>query len=344
MIKSMIKIGIHHSKGSYSEGWIEYCKKQNIAYKTVNAYRTDIVSELEDCEIFMWHHHHANPKDALFAKQLLFSLEQSGKFVYPDTVTTWHFDDKLGQKYLLEALKLPLIPSYVFYTKNEALDWAASYNFPAIFKLRGGAGSSNVRLVRSKEEAISLIKKAFNNGFRQYDPIAGIKDSIQKFKNKKVDFIEVLRSMAHLVYPYKLEKSKGRERGYIYFQEYLSDCKFDIRIQFIHNRCYAMKRYVRYNDFRASGSGIIDYDGSKIPIDAIKLSFDISKKLKMQTLAIDMIPYKNNYLLAEISYAFAIDEGECEFGYWDSDITWQSGSINPYGWMVEDMIRRYNER
>ena len=166
----MIKIGIHHCKGSYSEEWIEYCKKQNIAYKLVNAYHTDIVKHLDDCDVFMWHHHQGNPKDVLFAKQLLFSLDQAGKLVYPDTASTWHFDDKLGQKYLLEALKLPLIPSFAFYTKNEALDWASQYRFPAVFKLRGGAGSSNVRLVKSKAEAVSLINKAFGRGFQAIRP------------------------------------------------------------------------------------------------------------------------------------------------------------------------------
>jgi glutathione synthase/RimK-type ligase-like ATP-grasp enzyme len=335
----MIKIGIHHRKGSYSEGWIDYCNKQSIAYKIVNAYHTDIVKQLEDCDVFMWHHHHGNPKDALFAKQLLFSLEQSGKKVYPDTASTWHFDDKLGQKYLLEALKLPLIPSFAFYTKNEALDWASRYRFPAVFKLRGGSGSSNVRLVKSTSEAVSLINKAFGKGFRQYDPVGGVKESIRKYKKGKVSFIEVLRAMAHLVYPYQLEKAKGRERGYAYFQKFIPDCKFDIRVQFVHNRCYAMKRYVTKNDFRVAGGGDIDYDGSKIPLNAVSLAFDIARKLKMQTLALDLIPYKESYLLTEISCVFAIDEGECDFGYWDSDLIWHSGAINPYGWMVELVLK-----
>ena len=115
-----MKIGIHHREGSYSERWIEYCQEHRIDYKIVNAYDSNIVDQLSDCDIFMWHHHHANYKDALFAKQLLYSLQIAGKKVFPDFNTGWHFDDKVGQKYLLEAIEAPLVPSYVFYTKKEA--------------------------------------------------------------------------------------------------------------------------------------------------------------------------------------------------------------------------------
>ena len=54
----------------------------------------------------------------------MFSVEASGKKVFPDFNTVWHFDDKVGQKYLLEALDLPLVPTWVFYDKTEALQWA----------------------------------------------------------------------------------------------------------------------------------------------------------------------------------------------------------------------------
>ncbi len=334
----MRQIGIHHRRGSYSEGWLDYCKKQGIPHKTVNAYHSDIVRHLADCDIFMWHHHQGNPKDVLFAKQLLISLEQAGKVVYPNTVSTWHFDDKVGQKYLLESLDLPVIPSFVFYTKREAVAWASQYCFPAVFKLRGGASSLNVRLVRSRREAKCLINRSFGQGFRQYDPIRGIKESLYQYRRGKNSLKHVLKAGAHLFYPYQLEKSKGRERGYAYFQEFIPDCDHDIRIQFIGSRCYAMKRYVRNNDFRASGGRNIDYDGSIVPEKAIEMAFSIADRLNMQTLALDLLPYEDTYQLAEISYAFAVDEGECDCGYWTHDLTWHPGAFNPYGWMIEDLI------
>ena len=97
-----MKIGIQQSKGSFSERWISYCDAHEIEYKLVDCYKTDIIQQLSDCDALMWHIHQNSPRDILFAKQLIFSVEASGKRVFPDYHTVWHFDDKVGQKYLLE--------------------------------------------------------------------------------------------------------------------------------------------------------------------------------------------------------------------------------------------------
>ena len=119
-----MKIAIHHRPGSFSDRWIEYCKREGIEYKIVDCFQSDIIEQLKVCDALMWHHHHGDYKDVLFAKGLLFSLEQAGIKVFPDFNTGWHFDDKVGQKYLLEAINAPLVPSYVFYDKQSARDWA----------------------------------------------------------------------------------------------------------------------------------------------------------------------------------------------------------------------------
>ena len=105
-----MKIGIHEDtadgKWSWSNTWISYCEQNGIAYKIVDAYKHNIIDQLSDCDIFLWHFHQENYKDVLFAKKLMYSLEHSGKKVYPNFKSCWHFDDKLGQKYLFEAMGL----------------------------------------------------------------------------------------------------------------------------------------------------------------------------------------------------------------------------------------------
>ena len=100
-MKAKIKIAICHHPSSFSDRWIEYCKTSNIDYKIVNCYKNDIIGQVSDCDAFMWHFHHTDPKDSLFAKQLIYALSNSGKIVFPDFNTMWHFDDKVGQKYLI---------------------------------------------------------------------------------------------------------------------------------------------------------------------------------------------------------------------------------------------------
>ncbi|MCR9183516.1 MAG: hypothetical protein NXH73_11380, partial [Flavobacteriaceae bacterium] len=125
-----MKLAIHHRKNSFSEKWIEYCKSNNIDFKLVNVYENDIVEQVKDCDAFMWHHHHGNYKDILFAKQFLFSMEQSGKVVFPSFTTAWHFDDKIGQKYLLESIGVPFVKTNIFYDKAKSLEWIENTLFP----------------------------------------------------------------------------------------------------------------------------------------------------------------------------------------------------------------------
>lgn len=339
-----MKIAIHKSLGSYSKQWIEYCEENQVPFKIVNCYENNIIQQLEDCDALMWHHNHANPKDFLFAKQLLFSLEMSGKFVFPDWKTGWHFDDKLGQKYLLEALDIPMAPSYAFYSKIEAKEWLNNADLPLVFKLRGGAASRNVKLVKNKRTANKIINKAFGNGFRQFDPYDAIRENIRKFKKKEVSLKDILKAFAHIIFPIQLEQSRGREKGYVYFQKFIPNLEHDIRIQVINDKCYAMFRMIRENDFRASGSGNIDFDGSKVPKELIKLSFELAKKIDAQSIAFDFVPYNGSYVILEVSYAWGIAEGELEFGYWDKNLIWHSGQINPIGWMIEDVIQKVNEQ
>ena len=99
-----MKIAIHNSETGFHPRWISYCKSKSIDYKLVNCYDSNIIKQLNDCNALMWHHSPTKPEDILFAKQLLFSIQYSGIIAFPDFSTNWHFDDKIGQKYLFEAL------------------------------------------------------------------------------------------------------------------------------------------------------------------------------------------------------------------------------------------------
>src|SRR5690554_5598881 len=138
-----MKIAIHHNTwaSSFSKFWIEYCIEQGIEYKIVDCFSSSLMADLTDCDALMWHHSHGTFKDVLAAKKILFAVEHSGKKVFPDFRTGWHFDDKVAQKYLLEGISAPLVPSVVFYDKESAINWAERCKYPIVFKLKGGSGS-----------------------------------------------------------------------------------------------------------------------------------------------------------------------------------------------------------
>jgi glutathione synthase/RimK-type ligase-like ATP-grasp enzyme len=337
-----MKIAIHHRKGSYSDYWIDYCQKSGISIKIVNCYDSDIVDQLSDCGGLMWHFHQAVPSDYLMAKQLLYALEISGKEVFPDFKNSWHFDDKVGQKYLFEAIGAPLIPSYVFYDKKKALKWAGETTFPKVFKLRGGSSSLNVVLIKTRSEARRVIKRAFKGGFSQFPSYLSLKERWRRYRLGKIGLFGVFKGVIRLFYNTDFEWVAGNEKGYVYFQDFIPNCSYDIRVEYICGNAMAMIRDVRKNDFRASGSGSFDYSPEKIPLEVLELTHQITERLELKTAAIDFLMHEGKPVIAEISYAFGIDTDAFDFGYWDSTLTFRKESFNPFEWMVDDFVQRIN--
>lgn len=333
-----MKIAIHHRQGSFSDHWIAYCEKQNIDYKIINAFDSDIVEQIKDCDVFMWHHHHAQYKDVLTAKRILFALEHADVKVFPDFKTGWHFDDKVAQKYLLESIDAPLVPSYVFYDKQEALQWASETSYPKVFKLKGGAGSANVKLVKTSKEARQLISKAFGKGFAQYDRFNAFMERLRRVREGKAGLLEILKGIGRIIITTEFAKQQPPERGYVYFQDFIPNNDSDTRVVVIDGKfAAAEKRIVRKGDFRASGSGKFSY--SNINLNFISTALEIAKTLELQSVAFDFVQSeKNEPLIIELSYGFGTEGIEKVLGYWDEELNWHEGKINPQEWILRNII------
>lgn len=336
-----MKIAIHHQKDSFSDRWIAYCQKNGIEYKLVNAYSSDIIQQVEECDAFMWHFHHHDYRAMQMAKALVLSLEAKGVRCFPDSHTCWHFDNKAWQKYLLEAVGAPLVPSYVFYTEMEALTWANNTTFPKVFKLKGGAGASNVKLAHTQKEAERLIKQCFGRGFSQYRWQDHLKEEWRKYKEKKTTLINVLRPFYYAIkrYPTEFSHYHQKEIGYAYFQDFIPNNTFDIRVCVVGERAFALKRMTRKGDFRASGSGTIVYDKHQIDERCVQMAFEVNRKLKTQSIAFDFVFDTNHPLIVEISYGYAVKAYDLCEGYWSDDMQWHEGTHFDFcGWMVENLI------
>ena len=335
-----MKIAIADQKGSFSDYWINYCREHSISYKAVNPYDTDIVDQIMDCDAFMWHHHHGKYRDVLFAKQLLFSLEQAGKIVFPNFKTGWYFDDKLGQKYLFEILNIPAAESWAFYDKKSAYQWIETTTFPKVFKLRGGAGSANVRLAHNAQDAKKLVKRAFGKGFVQFRRYNYVRDRYKLYKARKISLVALLKSLGRLLFPTEYSKMHAPEKGYIYFQEFIPNDGFDLRVIVIGGRAFAVRREVRKGDFRASGSGLLSYDKALFSDNLIKTAFNLNKKIKSQCLVLDFVKNKETgeFYVIEVSYGYSVKGYYPCPGYWTEDLVWHQGTVDSLAWILEGLI------
>lgn len=336
-----MRFAFHENKAGWSDRWIQYCQGHGIQHKIVNCYDNDIIDQLKDFDAFIWHWSSNDYRNIHFTRQLIYSLDHIGLKTFPDPRTCWHYDDKIGQKYLLEAIGAPLIPTHVFYDQNEALAWTHQTSFPKVFKLSVGAGAANVKLVRSAGQARRLINKAFSSGFGSSSKSATFRQSIWELRRDRdaKAWKHLFKSMGGAVINKRRLDLLPRQKGYVYFQDFIPGNAYDDRIIIIGNRALSGRRFVRTNDFRASGSGLISYDNKLSNLATIKLAFSITKALKAQSVAYDFLyDQEGNPLLIEISYAFPVHGwDECP-GYWDEDLIWHEEPTIPQNYILEDLI------
>ncbi|MDZ4148560.1 MAG: hypothetical protein U1C58_09775 [Flavobacteriaceae bacterium] len=339
-----MKIAIHHREGSFSDRWIEYCKQNNINFVLVDAYRSDIIQQLEGCDAFLWHYTHYDVEDVLLGGNLFSALEYMNIKIFPNHYTAWHYDNKLAQKYLFEANKLPMVKTYVFFHKDKALEWVKTTSFPKVFKLTRGAGSANVKLVRSESQARRFVHKAFGKGFSQFDSWGYVKDKFNKYKEGKVPFLDIPKSLGRLLISTEFAKKFHKEKDYVYFQDFIPNNDFDIRIVVIGDKAFGIKRMVRKNDFRASGGGSLHYEKENFDEKTLRLAFKAIDALKSQCAAFDFV-YDQNLkpLIVEISFAFAYKAYDKCVGYWDKQLNWYPGNFNPQYWIIENLINSIND-
>jgi len=335
-----MKIAIHHRTNSFSEKWIRYCKENHIDYSLVNCRDNNIINKLREFDGLLWHW---GPDEAHYAVPLTIALEKLGIKVFPDFNTCWHFDNKIAEKYILDTCEIKQVPTYIFYDKNSALNWLKNTSFPKVFKLKNGASSTNVKLIKTKRQAKRIINQAFSSGFLPIDRFSILKNQIWKFKRDKTfrTFLGIINGFRILMFGVSIENTKSKEKGYVYFQKFIPGNEFDTRLVVIGNRCFAIRRYNRKNDFRASGSGIWKYEPRLFDKKLIEIALRLSKQLETQSLACDFI-FDNfsNPLLIEISYGFLPGSSyeNCQ-GYWTDDLKWHDEKVLPETFIIEDFIK-----
>jgi glutathione synthase/RimK-type ligase-like ATP-grasp enzyme len=335
-----VQLAIHPHEGSFSGRWLAYCDEHKIPYRLVNCLDSALIAQLASVDALLWHWNHQDPSAQLMARQVIMAAEAMGVAVFPNTATCWHFDDKIAQKYLLEAIGAPLVPTYVFYDLSEALQWIDGAVFPKVFKLRRGAASLNVRLVRHAQEARTLAKQAFAGGFQ---PVANYRQDARKrlrTARQRHDILGVIKRLPRTLATIRqLNRSLGHERGYIYFQDFIPDNQFDTRVTIIGNRAFAYTRNVRPGDFRASGSGDVVYDIQRIHPQCVPIAFEVTRKVGSQSMAFDFVLTANQQpMLVEVSYCYIPELVYQCMGHWDDQLKWHQGHMWPQDAILIDLL------
>ena len=323
---------------SYSSKWALYLQKRGHQVNFVRFADQRFLEHIQDSDGLMWRSAN-NPDDKQKARRILYLVEKYLDIpVFPDNNTYWHYDDKVSQYYLFKALDVPSPKTWLFWEKDQALQWSEDAAYPVVHKLSVGAGSSNVSLIKSGDEAKQQIEIDFD-GF-----IPGKIDIFPRNITRR-NLSHIYKRAKHAMkyfakgdYPPLPHNHWQPEKNYAYFQEFLPNNDFDIRVTIIGERAFVFRRWNRVGDFRASGSGKLDYTISAIGDRCIQIAFDISTKGAFQCMAYDFLLDHDVPVVSEISYTFADQAVNNCSGYWDKKFIWHEGHIWPEEAQVDDFI------
>lgn len=343
MAFNSILVGIHRAIHDKVDPELEVYRKilkyNDVPYIELDSSDLDFWEKIQTIThfIYKWSHAHG---DHQIANAIIPVIQYHyGKKCFPTWETSWHYDDKIKQTYLLQAYGFPICEGYVFYHKSKALQFVKTTELPLVFKLKNGAGSMNVQIVKTRKEAEKLVNKMFGDGLSQDKT-----SFLNVLKTLNFDFYKVFRFYGikfrdNFIQKYR-QKLWLRHKNYIYFQKFLPGNDFDTRVTTVGLRVHAFRRFNRKNDFRASGSNKWDIDPSHIDMRMVKIALDISKKFKFQSMAYDFLLDQNNApKIVEMSYLYG-GAGYPDFmnGYWDENLTWHSGRFWPQHFEMIDFL------
>lgn len=321
---------LHSTNWSYP--WIEFCKKNAIDYEIINPYKINVINELLNFDIILWHYSNYSFKDMLMAKNVLNTLEDSGKVVFPSYKDAWHFDDKLAETYLLESIKAPIPKSYYYYSLldlNNAIE-NNDFSFPIVAKLRNGSGSHNVKLFDSGKELLKYGKKMYTSGISSAPSLLYKSSSnIKSAKNLKT-FIKRAKRIPEFLRSLSNAKKFNVEKGYVYLQEFIPNDGYDLKVVVVGDKLSFIGRNIREGEFRASGGGDLFYDKNRVTKNVIDSAFKTSDQLGFTCMGYDYVVNKESGegIIIEISYGFShqalLDSG----GYFDREGVWHDEPLN----------------
>lgn len=326
----------------FIDGYVKILELNKIPYKILIFDNSDeFWNDIKNSSIFIarWR---GIDNDLNLMQAILPEIENMGVTCLPNYANSYHCGDKfrLATHYAANNMNSPT--TNVFLSLNDFLDWVNKDKFPLIAKLIQGAGSRNVMKIENLKQAKRLATKTFSNGIKQglmQEAVFGFRKTIYR---ALISFdLKLAKELYHKLRYRFIDKHMKVEKGCLILQEYFPS-EYDTRITIIGNRAFGFRRFNRKNDFRASGSGNIDYSPSGIDNKMLDMAFKISDDNNYQTMAYDFIYDKNNNpALIEMNHTF-VDSAvaKCPV-YWNREgVKIDNKNRYPQYWQLVDILNK----
>ncbi|MDG4949872.1 hypothetical protein NLM59_02955 [Weeksellaceae bacterium KMM 9724] len=198
-------------------------------------------------------------------------------------------ENKGFQEYLKMICEIQRVRGKYYGDINDLIKDKNKMSFPFVLKLNEGALSSGVQLINNEEELLKFQSKLKTKSIK--DSIAY---RINKFNNFKGD--HGLKPISNLLEQNFIDSFQKRTQ--IVTQEFIPGLNCDYKVLVFGDKYYVLRRGIRENDFRASGSG--KFEWVEAPREVLDYAENIVNKLKTPFVSLDIgIDIDNNCYLFE---------------------------------------------
>lgn len=199
-----------------------------------------------------------------FILDILIQIKLRGGILIPELRHFMAHENKNFQE--LEKVRIDIQSPYgvPVGTYEEGVEILNQVSYPTVLKKATGFRSRNVKLANNLEEGKKILFKMLESNFK-FD-IDSLYFLYRRIKNKK-----------H--YPKRF--------GKVIIQEFIPDLTHDWKILVLGNRVIGGKRYVRKNDFRASGSKLYEMDEDP-PNNVLDFALKCKRQLKCPYVSMDI--------------------------------------------------------
>lgn len=250
-----------------------YCIYNHFDYEMVNLSREDWQNEISRYDIIVWAVS-SNPARLDEARQKIYFIEKyCNKMCFPSFDSVFVYENKVLQYELFKREKLPAVPTFISCNRAEALSYIEKCEYPLVSKIQTGSGSRGVEMIRNYKLARRFVNQVFTSG----------------------------RSTYHTYL---------KQKDYVYFQKFITDSQYDLRIIIIGDRVFGYYRMKPSRDFRASGAGVVVK--KELPESAMRLALKCKAKMNALQIAVDMITdsKNDNFMIIEASFFFGVETAE----------------------------------
>jgi glutathione synthase/RimK-type ligase-like ATP-grasp enzyme len=160
-----MKLGILTEKSGTEISYIQACKDLHVNYEIVDFVSNDWWDNVKyaDCDGFLVRASgDCEVNKRMFNERIYLIEKYLKKPVYPNYDSIMLYENKKVQSYWLKIHNMPHPETWIFYIKDEALEFLKNRSqYPIVFKPNLGAQAEGVKYVENKSQGIRIINRIF---------------------------------------------------------------------------------------------------------------------------------------------------------------------------------------